>query len=90
MKNNIIASNVDTRSYLSSVFSPVVTVNIGYSLCLTPQYCIPSSIYILRSNIFLFVNQMKQHLLFEVICDRLWEKGHIRAYFQNRVIGTAG
>ena len=24
------------------------------------------------------------------ICDRLWEKGHIRAYFQNRVIGTAG
>ena len=23
-------------------------------------------------------------------CDRLWEKGHIRAYFQNRVIGTAG
>ena len=25
-----------------------------------------------------------------VICDWLWEKGHIRAYFQNRVIGTAG
>ena len=24
------------------------------------------------------------------ICDWLWEKGHIRAYFQNRVIGTAG
>ena len=23
------------------------------------------------------------------ICDWLWEKGHIRAYFQNRVIGTA-
>ena len=25
-----------------------------------------------------------------LICDWLWEKGHIRAYFQNRVIGTAG
>ena len=24
------------------------------------------------------------------ICDWLWEKGHIRAYFQNRVIGTTG
>ena len=24
------------------------------------------------------------------ICDRLWEKGHFRAYFQNRVIDTAG
>ena len=24
------------------------------------------------------------------ICDWLWEKGHIPAYFQNRVIGTAG
>ena len=24
------------------------------------------------------------------ICDWLWKKGHIRAYFQNRVIGTAG
>ena len=24
------------------------------------------------------------------ICDRIWEKVHCRAYFQNRVIGTAG
>ena len=24
------------------------------------------------------------------IYDWFWEKGHIRAYFQNRVIGTAG
>ena len=24
------------------------------------------------------------------ICDRIWEKVHYRAYYQNRVIGTTG
>ena len=28
------------------------------------------------------------HFVYVVICDWLWEKGHFRAYFQNRVIGT--
>ena len=31
-----------------------------------------------------------QSLKHSIICDWLWEKGHIRTYFQNRVIGTAG
>ena len=25
-----------------------------------------------------------------IICDRIWEKVHYRAYYQNRVIGTTG
>ena len=40
-----------------------------------------------------FTNLMKKDSTLEdgdIICDRIWEKVHYRAYYQNRVIGTTG
>ena len=46
-----------------------------------------------------FTNQLPQFLdiaasfcnsRLDPICDRIWEKVHYRAYYQNQVIGTTG
>ena len=41
-------------------------------------------------QVFLFVTLTGIHFNDNINCDRLWEKVHCRAYFQNRVIGTTG
>ena len=46
-------------------------------------------------TISMCTNYSHSHILLintcpDTICDRIWEKVHYRAYYQNRVIGTTG